>query len=272
MAPVFTDSFQVDARLSASWPPHDRELLGRFTCLNMDPKRRSARDEWGFVFYDTVFRPDRCFHIEFQWLVATGCLVSEVIQSFQHRAEARGLRMITIPIYQVLPDRHGSDDRHGSAERRNAMPLRAPVRIPLAFSYDMPATDCVAQPNSKSFQELILFKFGFIADVMSSFNSSEVRPEGPCPQFERPQYIHVSGKAFVQILGDTGFAWISNHLLHIAAIRGPAKAARTPSLFPGTVAAEAGGEEDLLSEFSTFCSRFDVATHRWTLIADVTHC
>lgn len=51
------------------------------------------------MVYDGVYNPYEWFHVEFQWLVCTGCVVDDFLSMLERKAKNLGLRWIPIPVY-----------------------------------------------------------------------------------------------------------------------------------------------------------------------------
>jgi len=50
-----------------------------FVELTPDPQKLSDRPEWCFVHYDSKYHPSRTFEFEFQWVVSTAALLSQLV-------------------------------------------------------------------------------------------------------------------------------------------------------------------------------------------------
>lgn len=47
--------------------------------LDIDVLGKSDRVEWGHAKYQTIFRPDQAYELVLEWLVASGSIVSELV-------------------------------------------------------------------------------------------------------------------------------------------------------------------------------------------------
>lgn len=47
--------------------------------FDIDSTNKSDRVEWGHVRYQTTFRPDQAYELVVEWLVASGSIVSELV-------------------------------------------------------------------------------------------------------------------------------------------------------------------------------------------------
>lgn len=52
-----------------------------------------------YMVYDAVYNPYEWFHVEFQWLVCTGCVVDDFLSMLERKAKNLALRWIPIPVY-----------------------------------------------------------------------------------------------------------------------------------------------------------------------------
>ncbi|KAK7069287.1 GATOR complex protein depdc5 [Halocaridina rubra] len=174
--------------LQPDLPPHI-PWKGRFGLyktgqLDMDCNNRSDRSEWGHIKYHSYFNPLQSFEIIVQWLCATGTIVTDLMVTWQRKAQTCGLHLFPVPSDPfALPYSYNSD------------PLRGPILIPLNI-------DCLGAPDGQPFaqfpsstwgrrmhlfQEAILQKFGFVAYVTETHS------------VEQNQYVHVTGNMFVMI-------------------------------------------------------------------------
>ena len=50
-----------------------------FVELTPDPQKLSDWPEWCFVHFDSTYHPSRSFEFEFQWVVSTAALISQLV-------------------------------------------------------------------------------------------------------------------------------------------------------------------------------------------------
>jgi len=55
--------------------------------------------EGQYLAYDGIYSPYEWFHVEFQWLVCTGCVVDDFLAMLERKAKNLGLRWIPLPVY-----------------------------------------------------------------------------------------------------------------------------------------------------------------------------
>eukprot|EP01133_Synstelium_polycarpum_P009167 gene9167-10758_t len=152
--------------------------------IEMDPSK-TDRYEWIMMKYDKSFSPTRYYHIEFKWMVCTGCVVDDFISSCIRKAKQFGLTFIQIPI------------------EKNYSPFYAPIHVKLVSKLMQPEVIRV-----------ILAQFNFIPDLLRKraaslvtrndlylFNDSDV---------VYTEYIHRTGMLFVRVV-ESGFLCIVNN-------------------------------------------------------------
>eukprot|EP01135_Chromosphaera_perkinsii_P006339 Nk52_evm68s485 gene=Nk52_evmTU68s485 len=90
---------------------------------------QTNRKEWVVAHYDSVYSPQQAFHIELHWLVATGCLVDELLQIWSRKASQLHLSLIPVPTEPIFPT-----SKHGLQFNPNRNPFVSPVFIALAHA------------------------------------------------------------------------------------------------------------------------------------------
>ncbi|XP_070572864.1 GATOR1 complex protein DEPDC5-like isoform X2 [Ptychodera flava] len=163
-------------------PSSYRLKLLKDVLLDVDINNKSNRVEWCHVCYYGMYKTDSAFQLEVQWLVATGCLVMDMVQSWARKAGGCGFHLIPATI-----------DPFG----HNALfwdPLRCPLFIQLQCDHILEDTGTdVDVQRIEFFQREILKAFGFMRDSKYHSTSYGNRPEAS------EQYVHVSGTAFTFI-------------------------------------------------------------------------
>jgi hypothetical protein len=53
--------------------------------VDVDASKKSDRQEWGHVRYQSVYMPDQAFEITVQWIQATGAIITDLVQVFLFR-------------------------------------------------------------------------------------------------------------------------------------------------------------------------------------------
>jgi hypothetical protein len=60
-------------------------VLKRNCNVDVDPKHVSDRREWATAHYHAYYNPHCLFEIEIRWLVATSCILGDLITNWSHR-------------------------------------------------------------------------------------------------------------------------------------------------------------------------------------------
>lgn len=47
--------------------------------VDVDTSRKSDRQEWGHIRYQSLFKPDEAFEITVQWIQATGSIITDLV-------------------------------------------------------------------------------------------------------------------------------------------------------------------------------------------------
>lgn len=109
--------------------------------------------------YDSSYYPNRCYHIELQWVICTGSAVQGMVSHLQRQARSCGITILQVPVFSDISEH----------------PFRAPIRIPIPSHID---------PHD------LLSNFNFIYDPQSSASAQTSH---------RYQYMHISGVAFIRV-------------------------------------------------------------------------
>jgi hypothetical protein len=59
--------------------------LKRNCNVDVDPKHLSDRKEWATAQYHSCYNPHCLFELEIRWLVATSCILGDLITNWSHR-------------------------------------------------------------------------------------------------------------------------------------------------------------------------------------------
>nr|XP_045624645.1 GATOR complex protein Iml1-like isoform X2 [Procambarus clarkii] len=158
--------------------------LYRIGQLDLDCNNRSDRVEWGHMKHHSLFNPLQSFEIIIQWMCATGTIVTDLMMTWQRKAQACGLHLFPVP-----------SDPFALPYSCNSDPLRGPILIPLNVAcLSVSGAEPFAQFTSSTwgrrmhlFQEAILERFGFVPYVTETHS------------MEQNQYVHVTGNMFVMV-------------------------------------------------------------------------
>ncbi|MCJ1250296.1 vacuolar membrane-associated protein iml1 [Trapelia coarctata] len=229
--------------------PTGRQSLGvalsKRLVYDVDPRKRSYRQELITLHYDQISSADDCYHLRIDWMNVTPKLIEDAIVHWATSAERNGLRLVELPISE--------------ASRINEFhPFRAPYimklaktppeKLPLTY-FD--ATSLTAKPTSTSsfpYQKAILKKFDFVLDLEAAKDfpaSVDVTYSWGRPDYRYPQYISRAGVLLVQITDDGEFVLLANRLYnHRSAgttTKEPMKARASNELDNGTYRSPARG-------------------------------
>ena len=83
-----------------------------FVELTPDPQKLSDRPEWCFVHYNSTYHPSRSFEFEFQWVVTTAALLSQLVivviinlqlsMLTQNSGHYTAKKHLTLPMYTLM--------------------------------------------------------------------------------------------------------------------------------------------------------------------------
>ncbi|XP_034038608.1 GATOR complex protein DEPDC5 isoform X2 [Thalassophryne amazonica] len=175
---------QAAALLAATVPEQ------KTVTLDVDVNNRSDRAEWCSCFYHGNFSLSGAFEIKLHWMAVTAAVLFEMVQGWHRKAASCGF--LLVPVLEVP---------FALTSYLYGDPLRVQLFIPLNIN-------CLLKNGSENlfegfepetywdrmqlFQEVILYRFGFMQDKFSAsaFNF---------PSENKPQYIHVTGTVFMQL-------------------------------------------------------------------------
>ncbi|XP_063884355.1 GATOR complex protein Iml1-like isoform X3 [Scylla paramamosain] len=174
----------LQADLPLPMPRRGRFKLYHTGHLDLDCNNRSDRIEWGHIKYHSVFHPQQAYELIVQWLCATGTIVTDLMVTWQRKAQACGLHLFPVP-----------SDPFALPYSCNSDPLRGPILVPLNVScFTLPGSEPFAQFPADTwgrrmhlFQEAILERFGFVPYVTDTHTT------------DPNQFVHVTGNMFIMI-------------------------------------------------------------------------
>ena len=180
--------------------------LTRKLRIDVDVQRKSGREEWAILHYDTVHNPSNCYHFSLHWLVCTSRLVEDLLQAWSRTAEKCGLRMIEAPVEQAQNDMVDDNPFSSPVEIELCLPPPKIDREELSYrSIQIP---------DLYFEHELIKHFGFTLDVESDdkFPIEHITHSFKQPTYRYTQYVHRTGVAFLQLTG-RGFVWVHNRLI-----------------------------------------------------------
>lgn len=174
------------------WGQQSATLLHKYVTVDVDSNGKSNRPEWGTARYHAYYSPNCAFELQIQWMVATGCILGDLVYSWTRKASTCGFHLLPVPVDPfALPQAPDSD------------PLRGPIFVPMNIS-------CLTEGNKPLFNghdqdtrtkkiiqflEAIIKRYGFmpssVCSTSDSYNYNNLE--------EHQQYVHCTGGMFVLI-------------------------------------------------------------------------
>ncbi|CAH8620105.1 unnamed protein product [Dicrocoelium dendriticum] len=142
---------------------HESDGVLRKTCVcDFDDPSADGRVEWAHCVYDANYHPCHGYSIEFQWVVAAGARLSELINIWHHRASTNNFHFFPAPCFPF-----------GYSEiRSDADPLRIPVFVPMDLTALLRHSGSYDQETSTSTQH------GRYGSGTVNISSSDIPPSG----------------------------------------------------------------------------------------------
>ncbi|XP_076434608.1 GATOR complex protein Iml1-like [Babylonia areolata] len=170
-------------------------LLHKYVNVDVNPNKKSERQEWATCCYHAHYSPLCAFELQFQWMVATGSLLGDFIYSWARKATTCGFHLIPVP-----------GDPFALPNCVNSDPLRGPIFIPLNINFTEGIfRDCsedMRQERLLIIQDAILKRFGFVPCSVKQPEGYNPRPSSTsCIEEEdyKHQYVHCTVGMFVLI-------------------------------------------------------------------------
>ena len=159
---------------SSSKSPQITSTVLKRTCnVDVDPKNISDRTEWAIAQYHSYYNPHCLFELEIRWLIATSCLLGDLITNWSQRTGAiLGSNQLAFHLVPIPCDPFAEfDPLRGASKAISALleisrPLFAPlgpiyIKIDLSCLHgilaDLSEKDRMLRMNI--FQELIVKRF-----------------------------------------------------------------------------------------------------------------
>lgn len=175
--------------------PKPSIMLSNSVTIDVDPLKKSDRQETCTAHYDCVHNPDHCFHIRLEWLTTTPKLLDDLIGNWSRICERFGLKLIEIP-WEELCTIPATNPFHSFAE----------ISLSIDPWEDPEFRDTVLLSQSKFHYHIhLLKKNGFMLDNRaSSFLQKDdvqfdVQYSWGRPEFKYAQYIHRTGVYIAEI-------------------------------------------------------------------------
>ncbi|CAF3826595.1 unnamed protein product [Adineta steineri] len=159
-------------------------VLKRDCNVDVDPKHISDRREWATAHYHSFYNPHCLFELEIRWLVATSCILGDLITQWSQRTGTiLGSNQVAFHLVPIPCDPFAEFDA-----------LRGPIYIKINSLClrdklaNLPDKDQILRINI--FQELILKRYGFILNACVSYKNEKI------------YYVHISGGMLVYIISN----------------------------------------------------------------------
>ncbi|XP_028415172.1 GATOR complex protein DEPDC5-like isoform X2 [Dendronephthya gigantea] len=185
----------------------DAEINLDSTSINLNSSRKD-RPEWCTVRYPGVFCPDNVYLVHLHWLVASGSVINQLVQSWARKVTLYGFHLVPVPTFQ--PD--------GQLARSD--PFTSAHHIPLDVTWlrEHASFQDISKQEFKTrvflFQEAILKRFGFIKDFPYNDGIYSCYKDGHNSVF---RYIHYTGGLFMTLVNDDsdsfGYVWTLNYTI-----------------------------------------------------------
>ncbi|CAF1052106.1 unnamed protein product [Adineta ricciae] len=158
--------------------------LKRSCNVDVDPKQMSDRREWAVAQHHAYYNPHCLFELEIRWLVATSCILGDLITTWSQRTGTMlGSNQVAFHLIPIPCDPFAEFD-----------PLRGPIYIRMDSSCLVEKLECFSETSRGQllsiFQELIVKRYGFILNTCVSYKDENI------------YYVHISGGMLVYILSD----------------------------------------------------------------------
>ncbi|KAL7422858.1 vacuolar membrane-associated protein iml1 [Cryptotrichosporon argae] len=231
----------ADARTTA--PPQPRRkrkvTMSQSIVIDLDPASKSDRAEVAVLHADIIHNARNAFHFELNWLGVTAGLLEELRGKCSTVAERYGLRFVEAPVEQIK-------------DISLKCAYRTPIHIKLARA-PPPVADTHDGPHPYEYA-ILCQRFGFVLDLEASSrypDTVQVEYSYRGKQtFAHSQFIHQSGLALVQCLGEHGYLWADNRPFLSAPSRGRGEV--YPGISPKATKQEQATE--LRAQFTAFCA------------------
>lgn len=176
--------------------------------LHADYRKRSTQAENLILHHDVIQNPGTAFHFEFNWIGTAGRCIDDLLKYWSHIITPYGLKLVegyVDPIIDIT--------KKNIFQSCFPIPLAvAPPSIP-----DIRERLPIGSSSEWYFEYAILRKFGYILDIeaeQSYSDAVDVNYSYRRASFRQSQFVHQSGRAFVQVMGGReGFYWVTNRLL-----------------------------------------------------------
>lgn len=193
---------------SGSLKPRKKHSLSQTIIIHADYRKRSLQAENLILHHDVIQNPGTAFHFEFNWIGTAGRCIDDLLKYWSNTITPYGLKLVEGYVDPII-----------DITKKNIFQSCFPILL-AAAPPSIPDIRERLPPGSSSayyFEYAILRKFGYILDIEAEQSYSEsvdVSYSYRRASFRQSQFVHRSGRAFVQVMGGIeGFRWVTNRLL-----------------------------------------------------------
>lgn len=188
--------------------PRKKHTLSQTVIIHADYRKRSTQAENLILHHDVIQNPGTAFHFEFNWIGTAGRCIEDLLKYWSNTIAPYGLRLV-----------EGYVDPIVDITKKNIFQSCFPIPLAVAPPHIQDIRERLPPGSSSAwyFEYAILRKFGYILDIEAEQSYAEtvdVTYSYRRASFRQSQFVHQSGRAFVQVMGGSeGFKWVTNRLL-----------------------------------------------------------
>ena len=160
------------------------------------------------LHHDLIHNAETVFHFELQWIGTTARYIDDLIRQWGRMIERYGLKLVEAYVGEIV-----------DISERNAFQSCLPIRlaVPPPVVPDLEKRVPEGTQITHYFEYALLRKFGWVLDVEAAAlypEQIDVVYSYRRAAFKYSQFVHRSGKVFLQVLGGAqGFVLLRNRLM-----------------------------------------------------------
>ncbi|KAI6150578.1 hypothetical protein BKA82DRAFT_12489 [Pisolithus tinctorius] len=183
-------------------------ILTQSMIIDADLTKKSDQAESVILHHDIIQNPGTVFHFELQWIGSTARCIDDMLRQWGRTIEKYGLKLVEAYVTEISNIRE-----HNPFQ--SCFPIR--LSLPLPVVPDLERRVPEGTQTTHYMEYALLKRFGFIVDIESTNmypRDVDVVYSYRRAPFKYSQFVHRSGVAFVQVLGDSqGFLFLTNRLM-----------------------------------------------------------
>ncbi|KAF8307167.1 hypothetical protein DL93DRAFT_2088214 [Clavulina sp. PMI_390] len=192
--------------------PRKKHQLSQTMIIHADYRKRSTQAENLILHHDVIQNPGTAFHFELNWIGTAGRCIDDLLKYWSNIIAPYGLKLVEGYVDPIV-------------DITQANIFQSCFPIPLALAPPRVTDHAIQErlPSGSSFayyfEYAILRRFGYILDIEAQGSYADtvvddVHYSYRQATFRQSQFVHQSGRAFVQVMGGKeGFRWVTNRLL-----------------------------------------------------------